>query len=659
MRKSRSEKGGTRTREKVTGLAALSFFVYLLDRLTDRIYQALVNGFFGRILTAYSSEQQTFEKGFIKNHFISQKFKRYFRRFRQFLAKAFETSICLNRVKGFSHKLLAVPLKSYGVSLFFFGLYTVLICLIRWLVPGMEEASVDSVFVGIAACIVSLPLIASYDTLAEASGKSVLLGSVLKYAFGFREESFQGTAQAGRAASNLLLCGGMFAGILTVFVPPLFLLGLVLLLIIVALIFTVPEIGVLLSIFLLPFFSFSDAPAFFLGVLVVITAFSYLVKLICGKRILKIELLDLAVVLFGLLIYFSGIISAGGTQGYREALLSCCLLLGYFLTVNLLRTEQWLNRCAKALFFSGSIVAVIGIVQYAFGAVEMQAWLDTSYFYDIHSRAVSLFENPNVLATYLLLVLPFALYCTIHASLSKEKLLFRLATLSILLCLILTWSRGAWIAAIVTLLLFFLIYSKKTTRFLVLLCGIVPVLAFVLPQSIVRRFTSIGDLADSSSLYRVYTWKGTWHAIREYLMGGVGYGNAAYAEIYPQFAYAGMEAAAHSHNLFLQIVFGMGIGGLLVFVAILLLSAQMNFEYLKQAKGHRSRLLVLSCMCAVLSSLIMGLFDYIWYNYRIFFLFWVVLAMACACVRVGNTERQRHSLRPMQEMTDASLELRL
>lgn len=289
----------------------------------------------------------------------------------------------------------------------------------------------------------------------------------------------------------------------------------------------------------------------------------------------------------------------------------------------------------------------------------MNAWLDTSYFYDIHNRAVSVFENPNVLATYLLLILPFAFYCTLHASYAKEKLLFRLATLSIIVCLVLTWSRGAWIAALAATVLFFLIYNKKNSRLLVVLCGLIPIFSFMLPQSIVRRFTSIGDLADSSSLYRLYTWKGTWNAIKEYWLCGVGYGNTAYAEMYPQFAYAGMGAAEHSHNLFLQILFGMGIGGFLVFVAILLLSAQMNLEYLKNSKDRKSRLLVLSCVCSVFASLIMGLFDYIWYNYRIFFLFWIVPAMACACVRVENAEQQRYGSQPIREINDATLDLRL
>ena len=93
-----------------------------------------------------------------------------------------------------------------------------------------------------------------------------------------------------------------------------------------------------------------------------------------------------------------------------------------------------------------------------------------------------------------------------------------------------------------------------------------------------RRFTSIGNLADSSSYYRVYTWRGSLRAAKDYFWGGAGYGSSAYAEVYPQYAYAGIEAAEHSHNLFVQILFGLGVFGLLIFLAVLFLFAAVLFS---------------------------------------------------------------------------------
>ena len=49
--------------------------------------------------------------------------------------------------------------------------------------------------------------------------------------------------------------------------------------------------------------------------------------------------------------------------------------------------------------------------------------------------------------------------------------------------------------------------------------------------------------------------------------------------------------------------------------------------------------------------------DYIWYNYRVFFLFWVVLGLACACIRIGRTEEQRHTFVEPNETNYATKDL--
>ena len=53
----------------------------------------------------------------------------------------------------------------------------------------------------------------------------------------------------------------------------------------------------------------------------------------------------------------------------------------------------------------------------------------------------------------------------------------------------------------------------------------------------------------------------------------------------------------------------------------------------------------------------MGLFDFIWYNYRVFFLFWAILGLACACIRVGRTEENRHAYVASNETNTATMDL--
>ena len=648
----KSMKGGVALRKKKnnstdgvssTGLAALSAIIFLLDRLSDFIYSSLQNSFFGKIFTSYSKEQEAYENSFLKSHFVkNESFGRFFRSIRKFFSRRIEDSFILNRLESFSNGIVTMPLKTLGNFWFSFGIYVVIVYLLRLFIPVISTASVDFAVVGVIICVSALPMLLSRDNIARAVGKSIIFGTLFKEALGYREESFKQRTSQNKLKSNLMMVLGMLLGILTLVIHPLTILGSIAVAVIFALILFSPEIGIIISLFGLPFYSLFNSPAITLGIVVFTTIISYTVKLVRGKRILKFEIMDLSVLLFGVIIYFSGAITSGGITGYNEALISCELMSVYFLIVNLIRTERWIKRCVAALVSSGVIVSLIGIAQYLVGYLPNNAWLDTDYFYDIKGRAVSLFENPNILAVYLVIVLPFALYMFSEAKSGKSKLLGGISIISILLCTVLTWSRGAWISAIFCVLLFALIYSKKTFRYIFLGCFIIPVLPFLLPQSVIRRFTSIGNLADSSTMYRVYTWRGTLNAIADNFMGGIGYGPTAFQSIYPQYAYAGIEAAEHSHNLFLQILLGTGISGLITFIIVIFLFAQMNFEYIKTSKDVSQKLIVAAAVCSVMSTLLFGVFDYVWYSYRIFFLFWAVIAIAAACVRVGKEEARRH-----------------
>ena len=149
---------------------------------------------------------------------------------------------------------------------------------------------------------------------------------------------------------------------------------------------------------------------------------------------------------------------------------------------------------------------------------------------------------------------------------------------------------------------------------------------------------SIGNLSDSSSMYRIYTWKGSFRVVGEFFLGGIGYGASAYRAVYPQFAYAGIEAAEHSHNLWLQVWIGIGFSGLLLLIFAMFLFFQMNLEHVKNTKNPINRSMIIASVCAIVAALVMGCFDFIWFSYRVFFMFWIIIGLACAYTRLGQDE---------------------
>lgn len=637
------EKDKKEKKKRVGGIAALSLLISLFDKLGEIIYNAVINGFFGRIFTSYTKLSEKLSHGFFSRIFTRNgKTKKFFRRIRKFLARNLDSSFSMSFATSGIKKLCSLPLQYYGNFGLFFGVYSIVVYCIRRFVPGMSIPAESHLYTGILLVVASFPMLFSRISIAYSVRNSVIGRAIFKHACGYTDETFENKKASSQRGGNFMLFMGLLAGLSTFFINPLLILIFILTAVVLTLIATSPEIGVLLTVAVIPFLSFFQSPSIILALLVLITTFFYVIKLIRGKRIFKLEIIDFAVLVFGILIMLSSMFSAGGEESFNAALLSTVLILGYFLLVNLMRTEKWIKRCVIALVSSASITVLIGVFEFVFGG-ESDKWLDPSFFSLIKTRVVSLFENPNVLATFLVMIFPFIIALTVISKNRNEKFLTRTFCLLFVLCIIFTWSRAAWIAAILGALVFAILYSKKSFRIFGVLAITLPIIPMILPTSIIERFLSISNLADSSIAYRIYTWKGTLNTLKDYLFTGIGYGDSAFEAVYPSYAYSGIEAAPHSHSLMLQIILGMGLIGFIVFALVIFFNFQKCFEYVKNTEKSESKIYVIAAVTSIISALVMGVFDYIWYNQRIFYLFWIILAIGCAFVRVGDYERNRRS----------------
>ena len=628
-------------KQRLGGIAAFSLLIALFDRFGEIICDALVNGFIGKIFTSYTSLRNRISDRFFATYVLrNRKIKKFFRAIRRFLARNLESSITISFVNKAIDKFCSFPLQYFGNFGLFFGVYSIVIYFIKLFVPWLEPASTSHLWVAIFITVTAIPLLFSRINLATSVKNSIFGRSLFKHTFGISNESFDNRKNTSRARGNWMLLLGLFAGISTLFVHPFYIVIALASIVFIVLIATAPEIGVLLTVTIIPFLTFTQTPTIWLAILTLITALFYFIKLIRGKRVFKLEILDFAILSFGILIMLSSIYSAGGVDSFISASISFILLLGYFLFVNLMRTEKWIKRAIIGFVSSASVVALIGVFEFIFGA-KNNNWLDQSFHSIIKTRVVSLFENPNMLAVFLVMAFPFLLALCVKAKETNAKFLTKALVVIFILCIIFTWSRAAWIAVIVGILLFAALCTTKAFRiFGMVLLGL-PLLPIILPTSILERFLSISNLADSSIAYRIYTWQGTLNAIKDHLFFGIGYGDSAFQTVYPSYSFSGIEAAPHSHSLILQILLCMGVIGFLVFCVAIFFSFQKSFEFIKNEKNFNSSIYVIASVASVASALIIGIFDYIWYNPRIFYLFWIVIAIGCAYVRVGDYERSR------------------
>lgn len=325
------------------------------------------------------------------------------------------------------------------------------------------------------------------------------------------------------------------------------------------------------------------------------------------------------------------------------SLLGGCLTVAFILFAlvleNSITNQRQLDNLLTLMVIAGTAVALYGVCQYLFGwGYQSEAWVDSDMFGDVF-RVPSTLENPNMLGQYLILAIPLGGAGLLSAK-SWGKRVFYFCCCGIMcVCMLLTMSRGAWLGLLFAGFVFVLFLQP---RILLLAPLLLVALYFVMPDSVITRFTSIGNLEDQSTSYRVYIWMGTLAMLKDYWLCGIGPGDAAFNLVYPRYSYSGITAP-HSHNLFLQIMCDAGVIALVIFVLLLFHFFRDVCSAFCRERDAFSRFHQTAVAAGMAGFLVQAMTDYSFYNYRVMFLFWVFIALGGLLARRGQLpERGRN-----------------
>ena len=609
-------------------------------KMINWLYSHMINGFFGKIFTAYSAEERVFESGVV-GRLCGNRNKSGTKAtgVRLSMSRIFERSVILVTLGQLFSSLIHRKLKTYGAFFMSIGAYGIVAYLIREFVFAHSGGNSADLVLCVSLFLLSLPMMMSKETFASAAMKSRIMSALLFNGLGLPKDSFVKTEDLPNRYSLVTLLG-MILGGLTYFISPVVYLAIAAIILAGSLILTYPEVGILALFALVPLSALLPYSSEILFAVLLVTTGSYIVKLIRGKRGFHLRLMDFAVLLFMLVQLLGGLVSTGGVRSLRASVFYCVLMMGYFLVVNLIRTGEWVKRCTVTTLLCGSASALFGVVQIFTGTSDA-SWLDVEAFSNIETRITATFDNPNVYAAYLLLVIPFALAFFVRKEEGAPKFRYGLCLLLLVVCMVETWSRGAWLGILISIVLFFLIYTRRSLPFVLAGGVLLPLSSFVLSDNVIERFVSIGSASDSSSLYRIAAWRGVGRMLKENWFAGIGFGEAAFSAVYPTFSYAGIESICHTHNLYLQIISETGIVGIILFALVVILFIQNCFESIYRRRNAAASALVIAGMTAVIAILIMGLTDYVWYNARVFLMFWLVMGITNAGIRIGEEELKR------------------
>lgn len=533
-----------------------------------------------------------------------------------------EKSFIIRIFKYLLHNILAINLRFIGVFILGGALTNLAIATVHG----------DSITLSLVAVVIGAVLCPFDVNVTEFLKDSLLVKlaeNALETKFSF--DFFYITKCGGSAR---LVCGAFFGivcGIICGLLSPLYALLFIGGILFVSLVLYKVEFGVFATVFLAPI-----VPTMAVVGLSFVCLFSLVIKALTTKKFtFRTEGIGLMVIMMILVYLLATVTSFAPFKSAQIWAVYFAFMAFYFVIINTIRTKKQMFNLLKVFALSGLLVCLYGIAQYLFGWNIAQAWMDEEMFEDIKMRIYSTLENPNVLGEYILLVLPVCIALMWTSKKIFPRIVFALFAGVLGIALILTFSRGCWLGIMAAAAVFVTFAAGKLWGLALLALPIIPM---IIPDSIINRFTSIGDMSDSSTSYRVYIWMGTILMLKDFWLSGVGPGTEAFTQVYPFYSYSAI-VAPHPHNLFLQVMTETGVLGISAFLLLLFLFFKRLIVGCQHfGKGHPLTVVIVGIGAAVIGFLLQGMFDNCFYNYRVFMIFWAVIAMGVACCQVAKSE---------------------
>lgn len=525
------------------------------------------------------------------------------------IGEAVEESRVLGTAKRLLRGLLYVPMMSYGVFLFSFGLFTTVMQALLYFLLGASQGAALDLFVGLALVLLSLPVIfKGYEPMINHFGESVIGNLMFRV---FRKNHHPKDVKTGQP-TFLFFMAGMIAGLLTYFAPPMWLLLSIGVLIAALCVLYVPETGVCLILFSFPFFSEIEHASSLCAGAILYTGLCMLLKVIVGRRSMSFGLLDSAVLLFGLLVLSTGLVSDGLMD---SALLYVAMISGYFTLSNLLRSPAWIKRSIAALTLSSLVVTATGIpdLLWNFGV------------------KVSLLSDPTVATFYLLTVIPLALAMLVQSARKRGRMFYFIIVVANIAYLLLLHSPIGIVALCIELLVFFLFYTRKTWTALILLVLMLPFISyFFLPDfgALVDQIMASGRIELNHALGQVFV---------DAPLSGIGFSDSVLMNAISTETTADLSLG----NTWLRLLVQVGIPGLMVFLLVILLWYVSGFTLLRKHSAKEQPVCMhLALLSSLTGMLIAGNLAYLWSDNRMLLLFWMLAGISRALHRSAKRSEE-------------------
>ncbi len=334
----------------------------------------------------------------------------------------------------------------------------------------------------------------------------------------------------------------------------------------------------------------------------------------------SLTMLDLGVLFFLLLSLFSLTVSENfgvSAREFRVVVLESALFYLLLREVPQHKGEVW--RIVDGLVAAAVIVSLYGLFQYFFTADVIAV--------EGVRRIRGVYGSPNNLSLFLGRVLPLTLAVSLFGTAKHRRLAYGAASLPMLVCLFLTFSRGAWLLGLPAAVLF-LGLMRGRRAFWAALGGVGAAILTLLPLAGLERLTSLLSTQEGTTQRRLALWKAALQMIRDHPLFGVGLDNFLYQ--YPRYMFpeAWQEPdLSHPHNIVLDWWTRLGVLGVVALIWLQVAFFKVALRLYRSLEDEGMRVLSLGLMASMVDFLAHGLVDNSYFLVDLAFIFCLTLGI--------------------------------
>ena len=244
--------------------------------------------------------------------------------------------------------------------------------------------------------------------------------------------------------------------------------------------------------------------------------------------------------------------------------------------------------------------------------------------------------NVNRVAGTLVLILPLPVALAVRRDWRMRRLptaLNALVAVLMLVALIFTQSRSAYLAAAVSIAIILVLRWQKLLYSVPVILLIGVVITVVIGPRVVLEALSVGGVLGGLDV-RLELWSRALYAIGDFAFTGIGIGTfeRVIPVLYPFFLIGPAIRITHAHNLLLQVSLDLGLPGLVAYLALFINTFALLAIALRQRESALNWALAAGALGGLTAMFVHGIFDAAVWGCKPAFVSWLLIALS---VQVG------------------------